>query len=163
MGSPGSSESAPAYALPPHLASRLDELSWDMIVDLSVSFGAKIREETPELQHLHQDISMQRMLLMERAREQGERGRVDPALLVDLVNLLSRCEKMAGQYEMDLGEFNQFLNLMIQKVKKHKLVRHEGTGRWAGRGEGGKALRGYSPMDEDELERMKKQSETKRK
>lgn len=137
--------------LPSHLSARLDEMSWEAIADLSTSFEAKIQERKPEVVKLHKEISMTRLLLLERAREQGEYGKVDPALLVDMVRLLERCENLTSQYGMDLDEFNKFLTLMVAKVKRHKLIRHEGA----------HGMVHFKPMDESELDEMKKKSEKK--
>ncbi|MDE1797936.1 MAG: hypothetical protein KGH63_00835 [Candidatus Micrarchaeota archaeon] len=141
------------YRLPPHLSERLDDISWETIIDMSGSFSAKTRTKRPEVAHLHKQISMTRLLLMEKAHEQSRRQALDPAILVDLIRLLERCERLSTQYEMDLDEFNHFLYLLISKVKKEKLARHEG-----------KVVRmaHFRPMDEEELERLKGRSERRR-
>lgn len=145
------------YDIPAHIFSRLDEMSWETLIEMSSGFCIRAGERKPELMRLQKQLSMARMLLVERAREQGDLGRVDPKLLVDLVRLLERCERMSAHYRMDLEEFNQFVYLMILKVKKHRLARHEGR---AG-APVGQAISHYSPIDEDEWERLKKRSEKK--
>ncbi len=108
-------------------------MSWETVVALSSEFGAHLREKRPELARLHKELAMTRLLLMEKAREQGAGSRVDPRLLVDLVRLLERSEKAAAGGGMDLDRFNTFVYLMIQKVKTERLARHEGEERGAGK------------------------------
>lgn len=131
------------------MTDRLDELPWETIVEMSPGFAARHEGKKPELARLSKQISMTRLLLMEKAREQSGRA-LDPAVLVELVRLLQRCEKMTLDYEMDLSDFNHFLFLLISKVKREKLARHEGRHAM---------LRTFRPMDEHEMEGFKKKSE----
>ncbi|MFH1306546.1 MAG: hypothetical protein ABIH83_02735 [Candidatus Micrarchaeota archaeon] len=141
------------YALPPHIFKQVENVSWDVVIDLSTSYSAEIKHKSPKLKKIEKELNMTRLLLMESIREQEKEGRIDPKLLVDLVNLLQKCERMAQEYEIDLKKFNSFLYLLIEKVKKHKMARHEGP-----------KLNTYkkiSPLSEKTLEYFKVKSERK--
>lgn len=139
------------YSLPSHLVDNIGDTSWETVVSMGRGLSGLAAHRIPEVRRLGREIALKRMLLMERALDHSESGGFDPKLLVDLVRLLERCENMAEEYDLDLREFNSFLALVIEKVKKEKMNRHEPVRK--------SSISRFAPMDEDEMERMKKQSE----
>ncbi len=120
-------------------------MSWESVVALSPEFGAETVEKRPESERLKKELAMTRLLLMERAREQGARSQIDPRLLVDLVRLLEKSERAAEGGGIELDRFNTFVYLLIQKVKTERLARHEGEATRAGMGAGSIGARGPVP------------------
>lgn len=150
--SPSFTGSSARPPLPAHLSENLQDLSWDTLMDMGGDFSARSRTRTPALARLEKEVHLSRLLLMERAREQHADGALDPRLLADTVRLLERCEDAARQHQADWGEFNAFLQLVLEKVKKSKLARHDGP-------RAPRSRRPFSPHDWQELERLKGRSE----
>lgn len=139
------------YALPSQVAEHIGDMPWETVIGMASSMSARHESHSPEVRKLSKEIALKRLILLEKARVCSAEGKFDPRLLVDLVRLLEKCERMAKDYEMDLGDFNTFLYLLIAKVKKEKLARHEPQKR---------QIAGFSPMDENELDEMKRKSES---
>lgn len=140
------------YGLPTHIVQNIGDTPWETVVTMAKGFPEHAHAKSPEIRKLQKEISLKRMLLTEMALEQARGGRLDPRLLVDLVKLLGKCEKLAKDYDLDLHEFNSFLSLVIEKVKREKLARHAPN----------KSIAKFAPMEEAEIDRMKKKSETYR-
>jgi len=141
---------ASRYAIPSQVMEKLGEIPWEAVLGMATAISDTNKLRTPYVKKLQKEIELHRLLLMERARLHSKEGKFDPKLFVDSVRLLEKCEKLAHDYDMDLHEFNSFLYLFIQKVKKEKLARHES---------GRRQISHYTPMDEDEIERLKRKSE----
>jgi len=138
------------YTLPAQVAEHIQDMPWETVIGMASSMTARHESHSPQVRKLAKEIALKRMLLIEKVRLCSGEGKFDPRLLVDLVRLLEKCEGMAKEYEMDLDDFNTFLYLLISKVKKEKLARHEAPKR---------QITAFSPMDENELEEMKRKSE----
>ena len=114
------------YSLPSHLAGDLEDVSWETVVELSSDFQFKSEEKRTKVRKLIRELQLTRMLLMGRIKRGAKQGAVDPKLLVDLVKLLQRCEEVTADYDVDLGDFSNFVYLLIEKLKKEKLAKHSG-------------------------------------
>lgn len=114
------------YALPAHVSQSLSDMSWETVIQLSCDYQAKASEHEGKAKKLVKELQMTRLLLMERIKEGTASGRIDPQLLIDVVHLLERSEEVANQYDIDLKEFSRFLYMLVEKLKKERLARHEG-------------------------------------
>lgn len=115
------------YSLPSQLAGSLGEVSWETVVQLSTDFTANAGEKSSKVKKIVKELQMTRLLLMDRIRHASAAGGgVDPKLLVDVVNLLRRCEEVGEQYDLDLKSFSTFVYMVSEKLKKEKLARHAG-------------------------------------
>jgi hypothetical protein len=142
------------YGLPSHIVQNLGETPWETIITLGRGFSDKNEGKSPQIRKLQKEISLKRMLLAEMALEQSKEGKLEPGLLVSMVKLLERCEKMAQEYDMDLRDFNSFLALLIEKAKREKLHRHEGEAK--------RSITHFAPIDEEEMKKLKGRSESSR-
>lgn len=141
------------YSLPLHVADGLGEVSWETVAQMSTGFQAKSSEKQGKLQGVLKELQMTRLLLMDRIRHcREEDGKIDPQLLVDVVKLLQKCERVSEEYGVDLKEFSSFLYLISEKLKKEKLARHAGTA----------GMLGMRPIKE-ELDDYKSKSENGKK
>ncbi len=116
------------YSLPSQVSNNLGEVSWETVSELSVDFQVDIKEKRGKVKKLLKELQMSRLLLLDRIKHGMKSGRADPKLLVDIVRLIQRCEKIARQYDIDLNQFSTFLYLVSEKLKKEKLAKHKGIG-----------------------------------
>jgi len=138
------------YSLPSQLAGSLGDVSWETVAQLSTDFTASAQEKSSKAKKLVKELQMTRLLLMDKIRHASARGEgIDPKLLVDVVNLLHRCEEVAGQYDVDLKSFSTFVYMVSEKLKKEKLAKHPGE----------RELSRLAPI-KDELAHFKEKSET---
>lgn len=138
------------YGLPSELAKGIGDTTWETVIAMGGGLESASKSQRPEVQKLIKEISLKRMMLLERALENSHEGAFDPKLLVDAVKLLNKCESMAQRYDLDLKEFGAYIALVVEKVKKEKLARHEAPKR---------SITRFAPMDEEELEKFKKKTE----
>lgn len=113
------------HLLPPGIETELEKMSWEAIANLAHTFQVKITRETKELRKLDREIALTRLILQERIKYGAARKGFDSKFLVDLVRLLERLEKLAIQYEVDLDEFLLFIYILIEKMKKERLIVYE--------------------------------------
>jgi hypothetical protein len=114
------------YSLPVQVAEDLKDVSWETVVELSSDFQFKAEEKRSKVRSLIRELQLTRMLLVGKIKRGTKDGRIDPRLLVELVKLLQRCEEVTKEYEVDLGDFSNFVFLLIEKLKKEKLAKHSG-------------------------------------
>jgi len=119
--------------LPPGFKENLAELSWGTIANLAIEFQIKIKEESKELRKIHKELSMTQLILSEKlkdASKKEEKGvELDAAFLRSLVNLLEKSYKTPIQHEVDLEEFMIIISLIIEKLKREKLVVYDNEGK----------------------------------
>ncbi len=149
---PASETFSARYGLPTHIVQNIGDTPWETIVTMAKEFPEHAKEKHPKIRRLQKEIAMERLLLTEMAVEQSREGRMDPKLLVDMIKLLGKCERMAQEYDLDLREYNAFLTLLIEKVKREKLARHDVDVK--------RSIARFEPMDEAEIDRMKRKSES---
>lgn len=114
------------YSLPATISQNIGEFSWETVVQLSADFQIKTNEKRAKVRKLIKELQLSRLILLERIRKGTQEGRIDPKLLVDVVKLIQRCEKVMEDYDIDLHEFSTFLFLISEKLKKEKIRRYEG-------------------------------------
>lgn len=113
------------YSLPLHVSEGLGEVSWETVTQMSADFQIKSGEKRDAVRSVIRELQMTRLLLMDRIKHcSQDDGRIDPKILMDVVKLLQRCEKVSEEYDVDLREFSSFLYLISEKLKKEKLARH---------------------------------------
>jgi hypothetical protein len=140
------------YSLPLHVSEGLGEVSWETVSRMSTEFQIKSGEKRDKVRSVMRELQMTRLLLMDRIKNcSQESGKIDPQLLVDVVKLLQRCERISAEYNVDLKEFSSFLYLISEKLKKEKLARHAAPG-----------VSGMAPIKE-ELDSYKSRSENMKK
>jgi len=117
------------YTLPAGLEKELENMPWETVANLANTFKLKIEGENAELKKLEKEIEFTRLIVLQRIAHHQKVGGFDYKFFVDLVNLLERCEKLAAQHEVDLEEFTRFVYILIEKMKKEKLIVYESNER----------------------------------
>lgn len=139
------------YGLPSQIVREIGDTPWETIVTMAKGFSSRVEGQSSEIGRLQKEIALERMLLAEKAREQSETGSLDPSLLVGLVRLLGKCERMAHDYQVDMRESTTYIALLIEKVKKEKMRRHEP--------DNPSSMSHFAPMGEGEFVGLKARSE----
>lgn len=107
----------------PSVMNKLNDFSWETILSMSKEYTARIDDRRTELRKFEKQLNLMHLLLMERIREQHKDESIEPQVLVDLIRLIEHAQKIEDHYELDLNDFNSYLYLVVQKVKKHKLAK----------------------------------------
>jgi hypothetical protein len=115
------------YSFPAHIAENIDHLSWDTVIQLSSDFTISSKEKSEKIRKIIKELHMTRLILLEKIRANLAGGKIDPKILVDVVHLLEKCERLADEYDIDLQNFTSFLYVIVEKLKKEKLAYHKGT------------------------------------
>ncbi|MFA6490173.1 MAG: hypothetical protein WCT52_05875 [Candidatus Micrarchaeia archaeon] len=141
------------YSLPLRVSDGLGEVSWETVTQMSSDFQIKTGEKRDRVHGVMRELQMTRLLLMDRIKHcSQDDGKIDPQILIDVVRLLQRCEKVSEEYDVDLKEFSSFLYLISEKLKKEKLARHSSPS----------GVSGMAPIKE-ELDSYKSRSENTKK
>jgi len=115
------------YAVPKAAMEGLENVSWMAIANLANEFRIKAKKKSVEMKNLEKKLHLNRMVIahcLEEAHE-GEHG-FDAKFFTRLVRLLGETERLSRKHGADLGEFSKFLLVLIEKMKKEKLVCFEG-------------------------------------
>ncbi len=145
------------YSLPLHIADGLGEVSWETVAQMSTDFQVKSGEKRENVRSILKELQMTRVLLMDRIRScREDDGKIDPQLLVDVVKLLQKCERVSEEYDVDLKEFSSFLYLISEKLKKEKLARHAGDSGMMGMKPIKEELDGYKSRSERQGKKAKR-------
>lgn len=119
--------------LPPGFKENLAELSWGTIANLAMEFQIKIKEESKELRKVHKELSMTQLILSEKLKDASKKEKqgveLDAAFLKSLISLLEKSYRNSIQHEIDLEEFMIIISLIIEKLKKEKLVVYDTEGK----------------------------------
>jgi hypothetical protein len=107
----------------PSVVNRLDGFSWETLISMSHEYNARIDDRRAELRKFEKQLNLMHLLLMEKIREQHKEESIEPKILVDLIRLIEHAQHIEDHYEVDLTDFNTYLYLVVQKIKKHKLDR----------------------------------------
>ncbi|MBI4399371.1 hypothetical protein HY570_01355 [Candidatus Micrarchaeota archaeon] len=109
-----------------------EDLSWESLInvfeeDLNESLKGIIQLQSRDNEgvpiKLHKELAITRLILSERLKHADkEQVTPDSKLLVDLVKLLKRCEKLSTLYELNLDKWSSFILAIIEKLKKEKLL-----------------------------------------
>ena len=134
--------------IPKHLSTQIDNFSWDKIIEMSSQYSVQINDRRTELRKFEKQINLMHLILMEKIKDQHTDEHIEPQLFIDLIKLLEHSEKISNHYEIDLEDFNSFLYLIIQKIKKHKLAHIKHSKR--------KVTHKFKPMDENRANKIKK-------
>lgn len=138
--------------LPEHIEGQLENISWESIFEMGKSHSASIAGKGEKARRLEKEMNMACLFLMEKIRDKKGAESIEPQLLVDTVRLMQKSQAMACEYELDLEKFNSFLNIILQKLKKHKMERHDG--------DASAQYRSMSPLSE-KIEKYKEKTERK--
>ncbi|VVB66641.1 Uncharacterised protein [Candidatus Gugararchaeum adminiculabundum] len=110
------------YSLPEIVRDDLGNTSWETILALANHFSFDHRGKGDEIRKLSREIHMTKMILLTKISHLKERGEFDARLFSDLVRLLERCEEMSELYNVDLNEFMTFVYLLVEKMKRERLL-----------------------------------------
>jgi len=117
--------------LPPGFKENLEQLSWATIANLAMEFQVKIKKESKELRKVQKELSMTKLILGEKLKavEKKEGVTLDASFLRSLIKLLEHAYRLSIEYEVDLEEFMIIISLIIEKLKKQKLIVYDTSGK----------------------------------
>ena len=117
--------------IPKALIEHLDDLSWDAVANLADEFRVKTLKDTSELRAVQKELELTRMILLDKLRATaGKEGvALDASFLKQLIGLLKRSYEISIRYEVDADSFMVLISLIIEKMKKEKLVVYDSKGR----------------------------------
>lgn len=116
--------------VPKALAENIQELSWETIANLAETFRIRILKNTAELRKVQKELELTKMILIEKLRSAGKGKTVlDAAFMKHLIDLMERAYKLSIQYEIDADSFMVLIALILEKLKKEKLIVYDPKGR----------------------------------
>lgn len=116
--------------LPPGFQESLETLPWDSIATIAEEYKLKISKESKELRTVQKELSLALMIIRERLKhQQGGEVAFDVRFLKGLLKLLERSYKVSIEYEVDIEEFMILITLIIEKLKKEKVIVYDQKGR----------------------------------
>jgi len=110
----------------------LSAMSWQTIIDI-FSEDMKRAEERVKVatvrmkkgrkeSRLPKMLGLARLTLMSLIKRMHEKGGSDARFFVDLVRLLEQTEDLMGAYEQELEVWGQFRSVVVEKLKKERLL-----------------------------------------
>lgn len=109
------------FGMPEHLRSNLHDIDWDTLASMLHELTIKYDEKRASHRKLAKHIELTRVMLSDRIRHKAKEGKLDTKFLLELVRLLSRCEAMAVEHEVDMSEFLALLYALVEKMKHEKI------------------------------------------
>ncbi len=109
--------------IPETFRKNLDNLSWGTLANLLVEYQKRIEKESSKTSTLQKRLGVVIMILTDQLNK-AEEGKVvlDAKFMRDLVKLLHDLKRMSITYRADLEEFMVLIALMLEKMKKEKLI-----------------------------------------
>lgn len=110
----------------------LSDVSWQTIID-TFSDDMKRAEERVKVAtvrmkkgrkeaRLPRMLALTRLTLMGMIKHMHDKGSGDARFFVDLVRLLEQTEDLMGAYEQELEVWGQFRSVVVEKLKKERLL-----------------------------------------
>jgi len=117
--------------LPDGFHENLKSLPWDSIATIAEEYKIKISKESKELRSLQKELSLSLMIIREKIKQHKDTDNVnfDVKFLKGLLGLLRKSYRASIEYEVDMEEFMILLTLIIEKLKKEKVVVYNKKGR----------------------------------
>lgn len=109
------------FILPEGFRRELASMEWESLSQFASDLTFRSEHEREETQRLLRELEFTRLILLTHISHAKHR-RPDTKMLVKLVRLLGRCESLARSYEIDLSDFALFLTIVIEKMKKERLI-----------------------------------------
>ena len=100
----------------------IETTSWGTIANLATEVKVRAESRTVEMERLEKEVAMTKMILVEKIKEMDAKGKFEPKFLVSLVKLLDHFDKLATESRVDLSDFTRFIYILIEKMKKEKLI-----------------------------------------
>ncbi|MEM5777590.1 MAG: hypothetical protein QXD43_04185 [Candidatus Aenigmatarchaeota archaeon] len=110
------------YEFIEELLKDINSVSWEKIIDLGNALEFKIKSDEQKLIQLKKELNATKIILAERLKYSSSTGNFEPKLMMDIINLIERTESLATQYNVDLQYFQLYLRLVLEKLKREKLV-----------------------------------------
>ena len=109
------------FILPEEFRKELATMEWESIAQYAADLNFRDQKAKAENTLLLRELELAKLILLETISE--AKHRKPPAkMLVKTVRLLQRCETLAKRHDVDLSDFALFLSIVIEKMKKEKLV-----------------------------------------
>ncbi len=120
--------------LPPGAVEDVGSVPWDAIANIGASIRVRSEKHGAEVRRLEKEISMMRLVLREKIADMSKTGKFDSKFLVDLLHLLERYERLSEEQGVNLDDVLMFIYLVLEKMKKEKLVVYDiKNARYAGK------------------------------
>ncbi|MCD6279448.1 hypothetical protein J7J26_01590 [Candidatus Micrarchaeota archaeon] len=114
--------------IPETFKQNLDQLSWGTIANLLVEYQYKLEKESTNVKSIQKKLAVVLMILTDRLRKAGKGNIVfDAGFMRDLLKLLHELKSMSISYQVNLEEFMVLVALMLEKLKKEKLIVYSGN------------------------------------
>ncbi len=111
------------YKVPDEMLENLGSISWDMLANLACDFKFDLQSEELESLRLQKELNITRAIIVDRLKSHSSGTvSVDSKFLVDIVRLLERLEAKQEKHDVRYRDFLNFLFLLIEKMKREKLV-----------------------------------------
>ena len=106
----------------PGMEERFGDMSWSEIASIARDLEIKISSEDEGAKKLEANLRMTKQVLVETMSNERVMRALSPAFYVKLTKTISRLEKQLTKYEAERSEFVRFINLLLHKLKKEKLI-----------------------------------------
>ncbi|MCX8166683.1 MAG: hypothetical protein N3E37_02420 [Candidatus Micrarchaeota archaeon] len=110
------------YEFIQELINNIDNVSWEKIIDLGNALEFKIKSDEQQLLQLKKELNATKIILSERLKYSTNTGNFEPKLMMDILSLIEKTEALSTQYNVDLQHFQLYLRLVLEKLKREKLV-----------------------------------------
>jgi len=112
--------------------AKLREVPWRALVAgmgsrVASSARALASKQAPRDQRTHKKLGMMRLSLQNRVASMHARAKaeVDPAFIIEAVDLVRRMEESIEQYEHDLEAWREFINVLEARLAETGLITDE--------------------------------------
>jgi len=106
--------------------SHLDSESWDAIAQMALGFQIELSREDKETHRLRKELTMVKHILYESIRTpESAHKLVNAAFFVRLYKDVARFEKTFDKHKIERIGFLMFLQAVLGKLRKERLVVHK--------------------------------------
>ncbi len=109
------------FILPESFRKDLASMDWESVAQFASDLNLRAQKGQAESGQMARELELSKLVLLEHLAHAKHRA-PNAKLLVKTVKLLERCESLAKLHSVDLSDFALFLTIVIEKMKKEKLI-----------------------------------------
>ncbi len=109
------------FQLGPSMITELHNMPWETLANLAHTLQVRVGGKRENLRAMQRQVDLTKLLIAERLKG-GSDPQFDAKFYLDLIRLLEKMEQMSIEYEVNIDEFLLFLHLLIEKMRRERLV-----------------------------------------
>jgi len=104
------------------MGGRFEDKSWEEIAAIARDLEVRIASDDKDARRLEANLRMIKQVLYETMRHPRAMRSLSSSFYVKLSKTMDRLEKQLKKYKAERSEFVQFLGVLLEKLKKEKLI-----------------------------------------